>query len=159
MGKKSKRFAGFTLIELLLVVGIIATLAVVVFVALDPAKRFADARDAKRTTDVETILSAVNQYVVDHKGAFPNGLDHDERQIGTSGDNCSISSGGCSTTSSACIDLNKDDQIAKYLKEIPTDPDGGTAEMTKYTIGLDSNNIITIKACGAEGDNEISISR
>jgi len=35
---------GFTLIELLLVIGIIATLAVVTFVALDPAKRFQDVR-------------------------------------------------------------------------------------------------------------------
>lgn len=37
---------GFTLIEILVVIAIIAILATVVFVALDPVTRFADARNA-----------------------------------------------------------------------------------------------------------------
>ena len=50
---------GFTLIELLIVIAIIAILAGVVFVSLDPLQRFLDARDAARWTDVTAVLSAV----------------------------------------------------------------------------------------------------
>ena len=46
---------GFTLIELLIVIAIIAILAASLFVALNPAKRFQDARDAKRNQDVESV--------------------------------------------------------------------------------------------------------
>ena len=87
-----KSVKGFTLIELLLVIGIIAILAVAVFVALNPAKRFADARDARRESDVETILSALHQYNIDQKGVFPTDfplLSHQEMMIGTGTDGCS----------------------------------------------------------------------
>jgi len=47
MLEKMKSKKGFTLIELLVVIAIISILAVVVFVALDPVKRFADARNSK----------------------------------------------------------------------------------------------------------------
>src|SRR3990167_4508532 len=67
--RKSK---GFTLIELLVVIAIIATLAVVVFVALDPARRFREARDSTRWTDVNSILTAFHSYIVDNNGALPD---------------------------------------------------------------------------------------
>lgn len=154
---------GFTLVELLLVIGIIATLAVVVFVALDPAKRFADARDARRTSDVETILSAVHQYVIDNKGSFPTGLVVDtERGLGdVDGIGCSNFSGGCDAQNDACLDLlsDPDSNLSKYLKTMPYDPQSGTVEDAGYTILRDSNGIVTVKACYAEGENYISASR
>lgn len=154
---------GFTLVELLLVIGIIATLAVVVFVALDPAKRFADARDARRTSDVEAILSAVHQYVIDNKGAFPTGLTVDTEQgLGdVDSTECANFSGGCDAQNAACLDLlsNPDSNLSKYLKTMPFDPQSGTAEDAGYTILRDSNGIVTVKACYAEGANYISVSR
>ena len=148
---------GFTLVELLLVIGIIATLAVVVFVALDPAKRFADSRDARRTSDVETILSAIHQYIIDNKGSFPSGIITDEeRMLGGSNGGCVNSSGGCNSGNEACINLLS--ELSPYLKNIPFDPLNGSESNTQYTVVKDGNGIITVKACSAEG-GVISVSR
>ena len=159
--KKEKSFnkKGFTLIELLLVIGIIATLAVVTFVALDPIQRFKDARDARRVSDVETILSAVHQYIIDNKGAFPTGLSADTEQMLGTGSGCSINIGGCDSRVDACLNLLQDTLMAKYLKAVPFDPQNGSAANTYYTIFRNSNGIITVRACNGEGATEISISR
>lgn len=61
---------GFTLIELLIVIAILAILATVAFVGIDPLSRFADTRNAKRSTDTNQILSAIKLNQVDSKGAF-----------------------------------------------------------------------------------------
>lgn len=135
----------FTLLEILLVIGIIATLAVVVIVALDPAKRFEDAKNSRRLSDIQSILSAVRQYMVDNKGATPSGLDANEKQIGAADNGCELSNSICSVNTSRCLNLSSD--LAKYLKEIPYDPDKGSAAKTRYSIAIDSNNIITVKAC------------
>ena len=156
--KNRKKIAGFTLIEILLVIGIIAVLATVVIAALDPAKRFQDARDSRRLADIQSISSAVAQYLIDSKGRFPAGLDSTERQIGTSVDSCEISTGGCNVTGfSDCVDLTA--ALAPYLKTIPLEPTNGIGQdHTHYSIVLDPNNIVTVRACDAEG-GELSISR
>ncbi len=154
--KQTKK--AFTLIEILLVIGMIAVLATVVFVALDPAKRFRDARDAKRSTDAQSILSAVQTFIIDNQGSLPAGLTTTEKQIGTAATGCAISTGGCAVSGVAdCINLTT--PLAKYLKTIPIDPSGGTASLTRYSIGMDVNGIVTVKACGVEGGTNISLSR
>ncbi len=54
---------GFTLIELLIVIGILAVLATVVVLVLNPAQLFAQARDSRRVEDLNNIRSAVNFYL------------------------------------------------------------------------------------------------
>jgi len=155
---------GFTLIELLLVVAIIAALAVTVFVALSPAKRLSDTRDARRTSDVETILTAIHAAIVDNKGSLPTnlaGAGTTEKQLGTATSGCTIATGGCTVAATGdCIDLMTGTiSLSKYLKTMPMDPNTGTAALTKYSVAVDANGIVTVKSCGTEGSSNISISR
>src|SRR5258708_10655203 len=131
---------GFTLIELLVVITIIATLAVVVFVALNPSARLLAARDARRVTDAETILTAIHASIVDNKGTPPTGLSTVEQQLGTAGSACAIATGGCAVAAVACLDLTT--PLAKYLKSIPTDPKNGTGGTKQYLVIQDSNGIV-----------------
>lgn len=150
-----KNKKGFTLIELLVVIGIIAALTTVVFVALDPAKRFKDARNARRTTDADTIIGAIHQYIVDTGGSMPSGIGASVYQIGTCG------SGGatlCPGAVAACVDIGATLGSNKYLKTNPIDPNGGSAATTGYSITKDTNNLFTVNACLSEGTT-ISISR
>src|SRR3989338_6131144 len=93
---------GFTLIELLIVVAIIAALAIAVFVALNPAQRLKDAKDARRTADADTILTAIHASIVDTKGSLPTPLttSYTEAQIGV-GSGCTLTGPAC-TTGATC---------------------------------------------------------
>lgn len=161
--KKTKR--GFTLIELLIVIAIISILAVTVFVALNPAKRIKDSKDARRATDIESILTAIHEYIVDNKGSLPAGLtagmSEAQLNVGTTagGGGCLNTSVGCSSATGSCVDLST--PLNKYLKTIPFDPNiaVGTTGLTQYNVVVDSNGIVTVKACGAEGGTNLSVSR
>lgn len=153
-----KEQKGFTLIEILLVIGIIAVLATVVIVALDPAKRFQDARDSRRLSDIQSILSATQQYIVDNKGILPPGLDMTERQIGTAIGGCTLTTNTCSVSGDGdCIDLSS--TLAKYLKSMPSDPASGSSTQTHYSVVADANNLITVKACDSTDPAISAVSR
>jgi len=150
---------GFTLIELLLVIAIVAILAIAVFAALNPAQRFRDSRDSRRYTDVAAILNAIHEYIVDNRGALPTGLTAGmaETQIGSAGSGCAISTGGCAVVASACVNLTT--PLAPYLISIPLDPSLATGSTTtSYSVVVNSNGIVTVKACGVEGSTNISAS-
>ncbi len=158
MTSKHTKKKGFTLLEILLVIGIIAVLATVVIVSLDPATRFRDARDARRLSDIQSILSAVHQYIVDNRGELPSGLDTTEREISTDGSGCAISTDVCSVSGgSDCIDLSG--ELARYLKTIPYDPENGSASHTRYSVQVDANNIVTVQACDSNDTTIASVSR
>ena len=54
---------GFTLIELIIVIGILAILATVVVLVLNPAQMLAQARDSQRMSDLGSVKSAIALYL------------------------------------------------------------------------------------------------
>ena len=54
---------GFTLLELLIVIAILAILATVTFVVLNPAQLLAQARDSQRISELASIRTAISLYL------------------------------------------------------------------------------------------------
>lgn len=169
MYKSAQR--GFTLIELLVSLTIVAILAVSVFVALNPAQRLEDAKDSRRAADVDTILTAVHQSIVDNKGTLPTNMPAagTKKQLGT-GDatacpDTTVGTGGfCTGVTAGCTNLMADvaQDLIPYLKTMPFDPVGGTTATdvkTGYLIERDTNGIVTVTACYTDGATVISASR
>ncbi len=163
-GKSPASQKGFTLIELLIVIAIIAALAIAVFVALNPAQRLIDANNARRISDADTILTAIHAAIVDNKGGTAASnlpAANSEVQLGNGSSGCT-NPGTCTISASVCADLLTGSiNLSKYLKSMPVDPDGGTtytASKSGYSVSIDSNNIVTVKSCGAQGTT-ISVSR
>ena len=65
--------AGFTLVELLVVIGVIAILATVVIVTLNPPRLFAQARNTQRWSNVNKIINVIGQRMTDNRGIFQTG--------------------------------------------------------------------------------------
>lgn len=69
----SRKSSGFTLIEILVVIGIVAVLAAIVIVAINPARQFAQARNSQRQANVTVFLNAIGQRLADNRGIFSGG--------------------------------------------------------------------------------------
>ncbi len=158
---------GFTLIELLIVIAIIAILAGVVFVSLDPLTRFRDARDASRWTDVTAVLSAIKVDQVDNRGPYATNITSATNDlnyiIGTDVTGCNYTAGtGCEvTTQTACRDLGS--LVTEgYLGKMPINPNGdGTWVLAKtgYYVKKNTNNSISIGSCDTESTTAIEVTR
>ncbi len=98
----------FTLIELLVVIAIIALLAVLSLVSFSNAR--AEARDAKRLTDIKTIQNGLELYNLDF-GQYPSA----PLPSGTPITNLCLSNLGITSTCGAIV----------YAGKLPGDPVGG----------------------------------
>lgn len=149
---------GFTLVELLVVIGIITILFAVILVAVDPARRLAQARDAVRRQDVRDILEAVQQYMVDNEGTVPTGVDSDLHVLGEEATAICDISCNATTAETDCLDLSGD-LVPTYLSAIPADPSNGDADITGYAISRPSGNRIFVAACAPEIASSITVQR
>ncbi len=101
---QKKKLFGFTLIELLIVIAILGILAAAVLVAINPAKRTRQARDAQRKNDIGALATEVQAYyTTPGQGLYP----------GAGSALCGVNSGLTTLTASG------------GLKLVPTDPSPG----------------------------------
>ncbi len=145
--KKIARNKGFTLIEILVVIGIIAILATIVLIAINPSRQFAQANNTQRESNVNAILNAVGQYAADNKGSLPSGITTTSTDISKAGINI-------------CSSL-----VPTYIPALPVDPKVGsytdcTTYDTGYFISKDSTTgRVTVNAPSAEIGVTISVTR
>ncbi len=145
----------------MIVIVILAILAAIIFVAVDPATRFGDARDARRRSEVVSILNAVLKYQVDNDGDLPTGIDAvsaSSQVLGTAATGCDSTCTDGGTTLGACVDLTTP-LVDTYLAAIPTDPDTGTAANTDYYINQTAGGRLLVGACDPENAGSISVTR
>ena len=146
---------GFTLIELLVVIGILAVLLAITLIAINPARQFSQANNTKRTSDVNAILNAINQYMADNKGTIPPGITSTATEISSA------------TAANLCSLL-----ITIYMAALPSDPKTGVppgsvpatgcgSYATDYSVmvGSGTDNRITVASMFPELGVSISVTR
>lgn len=151
---KKQAQAGFTLLEVLLVVAIIAILAGIVIIAINPGKNLGDSRNSQRSADVNTILNGVYQYSLDNNGSLPTSITTTSTEI-------------CATGAASCtglVDLTALTTSGKYLVAVPKDPQCGTGTVcatngTGYKIAKDANGRLIVNAPSAEQSKTISVTK
>ena len=146
----NKSIKAFTLIEVLLVVVIIAILAGLVLVAVNPGRQVAQSNNAQRSSDVQTILNAIGQYSLDNRGALPTAITTTATEIGNGTGKIDI-----------CANL-----VPTYVASMNFDPTTSgshytdcTDYSTGYTVAKDANNRVTVASPGAELSETISAER
>ena len=168
---------GFTLIELLIVIGIIGILAAIILVAVDPAKRLKQSRNARRFAEANAVLNAILNYTVDYKGKLPNAIASATANlpfvIGT-GDGAATTTLITSATlcpnhltgaGTATHIVNVSSDVAlvdEYISSMPIDPRGTNdtdtydATQTGYYLLRSNNGRIEIGSCNPESEDNIS---
>ena len=148
---------GFTLIEILVVIGIIAILAAIVIVAINPSRQFAQARNSQRQSNVEAILNAIGQRMADNQGLFRTTTD---TTCTAAMDITTASSTIASGSASGTVDL-RPCLVPTYMSELPVDPTvgsmAGATYNTGYTVVKDATTgRVTVSAPAALQASELS---
>lgn len=139
---------GFTLIEVLIVIGIIAILATVVLVAVNPARQFKLARDSQRVSNVNTLLNAIHQNITEHRGLFVCGGVVKDISTSTRVVKTATTTPENEGDIASCL-------VPDYVSSLPFDPSLIGAHWndvsdynTGYVVYKDSNGRITASSTG-----------
>lgn len=147
MQKTGTENEGFSFIELLLVITTLAILFGIVMIIFQ-TNRLGEARNARRWSDVRTILDAVYEYSIDHSGHLPASITYDKKEI------CRTGASDC--TGYADLSVLTFDRV--YLTQMPEDLLGATGSGTGYQIVLDGKRV-TVFAPFAENDVTIEATK
>src|SRR3990167_5165850 len=122
--------SGFTLIELLVVIGILAILLAITLIAINPARQFQQSNDTKRSSDINAILNAINQYMADNQGSLPTGITDTAQII------------QATTFNDLCTAI-----VPLYIAALPVDPltNNGTPVQTADCTGSTWNTGYTVQ--------------
>ncbi len=116
---------GYTLIELLIVMAIIATLAVVLMVVINPVEMARRSRDTKRIADLGTLKSAIDLALAD-KTAILQATSGSGNLLGSDVNNFAGLSGF---------------KVEKYLSVIPKDPKSGASTLVIADSACTTNSL------------------
>lgn len=152
---RKQKQQGFTLLEVLLVVAIIAILAGIVIIAINPNRNLGDTRNSQRSADVSTILNAVYQFALDNNGTLPAGIPTAPT---VAAEICATGTASCGTL----VNLSGLTTNGRYLVSLPQDPQcpgACAADGIGYTIVQDANGRVTVSAPDAELGRNITVTR
>lgn len=136
---------GFTLIELLIVVGILAVLATITVLVLNPAELFRQARDSQRLSDLGSLKGAVSLYLTTVTtpdlafGAFTCGTDWGSDKVGVANKPASVAATNGSPSNAAAFGVDGTGWVTVKLDAmsggsplpvLPRDPN--TSDATKF---------------------------
>jgi len=182
----SRGAKGFTLIELLIIIGIIGFLASAILVAVDPVKRIQDARDAKRWSEINGVLSAILTKQVDDRAAYTGSTNYPIVASDTVGQmiidvpadgagvpttcvalpaaTCTAKAFNNAGTAAVCyVNLGytggTNPLVPTYLAQVPLDPNGGVAANTKYYLQKYLSGRIEVGACAPDQAATIKVIR
>ncbi len=156
--QKRASLKGFTLIEILVVVGLIAILAAITIVAINPARNFMATRNTQRSADVQQILNAIWQYASEPGKSL---ADFGSIPIcPTTAPIAGYTGSGTPTPAAGAINLYTL-LVDTYIADIPRDPGGtvaaGTAADTGYDICKTAGNRVEVSAPNAEDNKSIVV--
>jgi prepilin-type N-terminal cleavage/methylation domain-containing protein len=147
-----KKARGFTLIELLIVIAILAILATVVLLVINPVQMFAQARDSQRIYDVNTLsnaaalyLTTVNSPDLDVTGAcginFWATVDGAASRFAVAGPEISVPATPRAITGSGWVPVNFGDiSGGSPISSLPIDPTNTSANNYFYSYSCDSTH-------------------
>ena len=129
---------------------IIAILAAIVIIAINPGRQISQANNTQRSSDVQSILNATHQYAIDNRGVLPTEITDTATVVGSTDGQIDI----CTLV------------VPTYMAEMPFDPTATGAGFTDctdydtgYNISVDANGRLTVAAPSAELSRTISVTR